>query len=73
MNTVDFEAITWLFVKLMAIIGLGIYTLYAGIIVRQEQLMAKVLVESANTFLRLLALAHFIAAVALLVLAIIIL
>ena len=59
--------------KVFTLVGLGLYSLFAAIMVRQEQLMAAVLEEGFEPILRLLPILHFAAAVGLLILAIIIL
>jgi hypothetical protein len=62
-----------LILKALGIIGLLIYTVFAAVLVRQEQLMAHVLEEQFQPILRLLVIAHLIATVGLLLLAIILL
>lgn len=52
----------WLVIKLMSLLGLGVYTLFAGVMVRQEQLMANVLEEQFEPVLRVATIIHFIAA-----------
>lgn len=59
--------------KVLTLAGLGLYSVFAAIMVRQEQLMAAVLEESFEPILRLFTLLHFAAAVGLLILAVIIL
>ena len=59
--------------KVFTLVGLGLYGVFAAIMVRQEQLMAAVLEEGFEPILRLLTILHFAAAVGLLILAIIIL
>ncbi|MEK7141732.1 MAG: DUF5657 family protein [Patescibacteria group bacterium] len=59
--------------KICTLIGLGLYTIFAGIMIRQEQLMAAVLEEGFEPVLRLLTILHFAAAVGLFILAVIIL
>lgn len=59
--------------KVFTLVGLGLYSVFAAIMVRQEQLMAVVLEEGFEPILRLLTILHFSAAVGLLILAIIIL
>lgn len=49
-------------VKLLVLLGLALYAVFAGILVRQEQLMADVLEESFEPILRMLVLIHFFAA-----------
>jgi len=60
-------------IKVLTLVGLGLYAIFAGIMIRQEQLMADVLEEGFEPILRLLTILHFSAAVGLLILAIIIL
>jgi len=67
------QSLSWLLIKIFTIVGFGIYALFAGVIVRQEQLMAKVLEEASENFLKVLAFIHLGAALFLLVLAIFIL
>lgn len=62
-----------LIIKLCVLLGLAIYGVFAGIMVRQEQLMANVLEESFEPALRVLTIVHFAAALGLFLLAIIIL
>lgn len=59
--------------KIFGIVGILIYTVFAGVLVRQEQLMAHVLEEQFQPILRVLVIAHLIATVVLLLLAIILL
>ncbi len=60
-------------IKIFVLIGIAVYTAFAAVIVRQEQLMAGVLEEEFEPKLRLLALVHLIAAIVLFLLALIIL
>jgi len=62
-----------LFLKAMALLGLGLYVVFALVIVRQEQLMANVLEESFEPVLRLITLTHLVASVATFLLALLIL
>ena len=62
-----------LFLKTFTIVGLTVYTLFAAVIVRQEQLMAHVLEEEFEPVLRILVIIHLLAALGLLVLAFILL
>lgn len=73
MTPVDITATILLTVKVFILVGLGLYTIFSGIMVRQEQLMAAVLEEGFEPILRILTILHFAAAVSLLILAIIIL
>ncbi len=59
--------------KVFTLVGLGLYGVFAAIMIRQEQLMAAVLEEGFEPILRLLTILHFAAAVSLLIFAIIIL
>lgn len=60
-------------VKVLTLVGLGLYSVFAVIMIRQEQLMAAVLEEGFEPILRLLTILHFAAAVGLLILALMIL
>ncbi len=73
MTPVDIVALVTLVTKISTLIGLGLYAIFAGIMIRQEQLMADVLEEGFEPILRLLTILHFAAAATLLILAIIIL
>jgi hypothetical protein len=59
--------------KIFSIVGFLIYTVFAAVLVRQEQLMAHVLEEQFQPILRAMVLAHLIATVMLLLLTIILL
>lgn len=59
--------------KIFSIVGLLIYAVFAGVLVRQEQLMAHVLEEQFQSILRLLVMAHLVASAALLLVAFILL
>ncbi len=58
-----------IFVKTLALIGLLLYVLFAAVMIRQEQLMENVLEDAFEPVLKVLTVAHFIAAIAVLVLA----
>jgi uncharacterized membrane protein YdjX (TVP38/TMEM64 family) len=60
-------------VKLLVLSGLGIYIVYAAVIVRQEQLMTKTVKAASYKILRVFALLHLAAALLIFVLAIILL
>lgn len=60
-------------IKIFGIVGLLIYTVFAWVLVRQEQLMAHVLEEQFQPILRLLVVAHLIATLILLFMAMILL
>lgn len=59
--------------KIIGIVGILIYTVFAGVLVRQEQLMAHVLEEQFQPILRLLVIIHLVATLILLLMAIILL
>jgi hypothetical protein len=59
--------------KIFGIVGLLIYTVFAGVLVRQEQLMANVLEEQFQPIIRMLVIVHLIATFILLLAAIILL
>jgi hypothetical protein len=62
-----------LLLKIFGIVGLLIYTVFAGVLVRQEQLMAHVLEEQFQSLIRTLVIVHLIATFVLLFMAIILL
>jgi hypothetical protein len=62
-----------LILKVLTLVGLGVYSIFAIVMVRQEYLMAHVLEESFETVLRLLVYLHLLASIAIFVLAIVIL
>jgi hypothetical protein len=53
-----------LFIKILVIIGLFVYTAFAAIIVRQEQLMTDVMDDGFDAVLKLLVFVHLAASVA---------
>ncbi len=63
----------WGFMKLVVLIVLIMYLIFAAVVVRQEQLMAKVLEIPFSPVLRIAALVHFVAAFVLLLLALVLL
>ncbi|MEK9143430.1 MAG: DUF5657 family protein [Patescibacteria group bacterium] len=65
--------IVTLSVKIGILVALLLYAVFAGIVIRQEQLMAAVLEEGFEPILRILTILHFAASVALIIFAIIIL
>lgn len=65
--------VAFLTIKVLVVIGLVLYTIFAGILVRQEQLMENVLEESFEPILRLLVLIHFLGSLAITGLALVIL
>jgi len=65
--------IVFFIIKLLVLAGLVIYVIFSAIMVRQEQLMAHVLEEAYEGVLKILAVIHCAAAVALFFLALIIL
>jgi hypothetical protein len=56
--------------KIMVLIGLSLYSLFAVIMVRQEHLMDKVIDETFEPVLRILVILHFAASIGLLLFAI---
>lgn len=57
----DITGLAWLLVKSLIVFGMGLYVIFAFVIVRQEQLMEHVLEEVFEPVLRLMVLVHFIA------------
>lgn len=62
-----------LILKVLSLIGLAIYVVFAGVLVRQEQLMADVLEEAFEPILRILVIGHLVIAVSIFLLAIVLL
>lgn len=56
-------------IKIMVLIGLGLYTLFAAIIVRQSELMDKVIDETFEPVVRILVILHLLASLFVLFLA----
>jgi len=59
------EVIVWLGVKLMVLLGIVIYIVFAGVIVRQEYLMTKTMEAKSETVLAFLAWMHLAIAIVL--------
>jgi hypothetical protein len=51
-------AVMWILLKLFTLLGIAVYAVFAGVMVRQEYLMAHVLEESFEPVLRLLTFIH---------------
>lgn len=62
-------ATLFLGLKILTLIGLGVYAVFALVMVRQEQLMAKALEASFEPILRTLVFFHFLASLGILGLA----
>lgn len=69
----DITALIFILLKFLIVFGLGLYIIFAAVILRQEQLMSDVLEESFEPVLRLASFLHLIASVAVFFLAILIL
>lgn len=69
MTAPDILPTVWFGLKLLVLLGLAVYAVFAGIMVRQEQLMANVLEESFEPVLRLIVLIHLVAAIGVFLLA----
>lgn len=68
MNPTDFvnallSFFPWGFLKVAILVMVAMYTIFAAVIVRQEQLMARVVELQLSPIMRLVAIAHFIASV----------
>lgn len=73
MNTPDIVPAIFLGIKFLTLIGLLVYLVFAGVMVRQEQLMSDVLEEGFEPVLRIITILHFAAAVAVFLLALVLL
>ncbi len=69
----DIPTVIFILLKFLVLFGLGLYIVFATVIVRQEQLMAEVLDESFEPVLRTAAFLHLAGAVGVFVLALLIL
>lgn len=73
MNTIVVPAVIFTIVKLLVLFGILLYSIFAAIIVRQEQLMANVLEESFEPVLRMITMVHLVAAIAVFAIALLLL
>lgn len=71
--TPDITNIFFVILKFLILFGMGLYIVFATVILRQEQLMAHVLEESFEPVLRLAAYIHLVAAISVFFLALLIL
>ena len=71
--TPDIGPYFWLLFKALTLLGLVIYIIFAVVVVRQEQLMTKVLEAASEKMLRILALLHLAASIFIFFLALVIL
>lgn len=69
----DIGTIIFILLKFLILFGLGLYIVFAAVILRQEQLMADVLEEAFEPILRLASFLHLVASVAVFLLALLIL
>lgn len=69
----DVTSIVFILLKFLILFGLGLYIVFAAVILRQEQLMANVLEESFEPVLRLASFLHLAATIGVFVLALLIL
>jgi len=58
-----------LVLKVFVLLGIALYAVFAGIMVRQEQLMENVLEDAFEPVLRVLTISHFIISIGLFLLA----
>jgi hypothetical protein len=58
-----------LIIKIFFLVGLLLYSIFAAVLVRQEQLMANVLEETFEPILRVLVFGHLAVAIAIFILA----
>ncbi len=65
--------LAFLMIKILVLVGLSVYAVFAGVLVRQEQLMADVLEEGFEPILRIFTLIHFFGALGIIGLALVLL
>jgi hypothetical protein len=73
MTEQSLPVIAWLSLKIAVLIGIGVYGVFAGVMVRQEHLMAHVLEEGFEPVLRLLTYVHLALSVIVFIFALILL
>lgn len=73
MSFASLPAVAFTILKIMVLLGLALYALFGAIMLRQEQLMDKVIDETFEPILHILVILHLAFAVGLFLLAIIIL
>lgn len=73
MTPVNFPDTLLLILKSAVLVGLALYSIFAAIFIRQEQLMAHVLEAAFEPILRLFVILHFAFSVGLILLALLIL
>jgi hypothetical protein len=66
-------AIAWFTLKIVVLLGIAVYAVFAGVMVRQERLMANVLEEGFEPVLRIITYIHLAMSVAVFLLALVIL
>lgn len=71
--TPEVSGYVFVVLKILCLIGIALYGVFAGILVRQEQLMAGVLEESFEPMIRMLVIIHLILVVVLFLFALILL
>lgn len=69
----DVTHIVFIILKYLILFGLGLYMVFATVILRQEQLMAQVLEESFEPVLRVASFIHLAASIGVFLLALLIL
>lgn len=63
----------WGFAKLSILIIIAMYTVFAAVIVRQEQLMSRVVESQSSVFLKVVAMVHLLVSICAFILALILL
>lgn len=61
--TASLSGLIFLLIKALVVFGLGLYVVFAFVIVRQEQLMAHVLEEDFEPVLRMVTVIHFVSSI----------
>lgn len=63
----------WFLMKILYLVGFGLYVLFAGVVVRQVTMMTNTYQTGAELFLKTVAMVHFVIAIGVLILAFLIL
>lgn len=67
------NSLVWLLAKALVLVGLGVYLVFAGVVIKQVQLMVGTIEAPFDRFLTALALIHMLFAIGVFVLALVIL
>ncbi|MBI4033229.1 MAG: hypothetical protein HY377_01835 [Candidatus Blackburnbacteria bacterium] len=67
------NSLVWLLAKILVLVGLGVYLVFAGVVMKQVQLMVGTIEAPFDRFLPALALIHMLFAIGVFILALVVL